>query len=231
MNEQPTPPLVSGCRRAGVILIHAIALVVGVSMLTELFVLRGCGTTRGCGPAQDGFTVVALLIVLAGSVVLGILGWTGRLPGTRAEPPGAISRLQHSSVTAVVAFTLVSGGLYIPFWFTRRREALNLLDSPAKLWTWGPPALLAVQTALLVLPQDGVGSKVAQLCAGIISLVLSFRVRTILGDHGHENMTGVLLTNRSDAMPSAMLTFLLNIWYLQYKINEVVAERDTLPPS
>lgn len=230
MNQQPVGVLVSGWQRAGVILIYTIGLVFGVSVLMELLVLRGCGVTHTCGPAQDAFTLVALLIVLAGSVVLGILGWTGRLPRTRVATPDAIGRLQHSSVAAVVALTIASAGLYIPIWLMRRREALNLLNSRAKLWVWGPPALLAAQATFLSLPQDGVGFNVARLCTGIIVLVLSFRVRSILGDHVNSNMTSGFLTSRSDGTPSAMLTFLLNIWYLQYEINEVVAERDAVPP-
>src|SRR5687767_8053684 len=202
MNEQPTGMLVGGWRRTGVILIHAIALLFGVAVWLDLVVLRGCGLTQSCGPAQDAFTVVALLAVLVGSVVLGIRGWTGRLPGTRAAAPGSVAALKRSSVTAVVALTLVSGGFYIPVWFLRRREALNLLDSPSKLWEWGPLALLAVQIGLLAAPEGPV-TGLAQVCAVILTLVLSFRTRTILGDHEHSKMTGVLLGSRLEAAPSA----------------------------
>jgi hypothetical protein len=230
MNEQPTEMLVGGWRRTGVILIHAIALLFGVAVLLDLVVLRGCGLTRSCGPAQDVFTVVAYLAVVAGTAVLAIRGWTGRLPGTWAAAPGSVAVLKQSSVTAVVALTLVSGGFYVPVWFLRRREALNLLDSPAKLWEWGPLALLAVQTMVLAVPEGPV-TGVARVCAVILTLVLSFRTRTILGDHEHSKTTGVLLASRSEAAPSAMLTFLLNIWYLQYTINELVQERDAPPTS
>jgi hypothetical protein len=44
-------------------------------------------------------------------------------------------------------------------------------------------------------------------------------------------MTGVLLGSRLEAAPSAVLTFLFNIWYLQYAINELVEERDAPPTS
>ncbi len=230
MNEQPTEMLVGGWRRTGVILIHAIALLFGVSLLMELFVLRGCGMTQSCGPVQDAFTVVALLATVVGTVVLGIRGWIGKLPGTRVAAPGAAAVLKQSSVIAVVALTLVSGGFYIPVWFLRRREGLNLLDSSAKLWEWGPLGLLGAQTVLLAVPEGPV-TVLAQVGVVIMILVLSFRARTILGDHEHARMTGVLRASRSEVAPSAMLTFLFNIWYLQYTINELVEARDAPPTS
>lgn len=207
--------LVSRWRRAGLVLLYALGFTIVCLGLNELLVLRGCGVTGSCGPGQDASTVFVLVVVVAGTIAIGILGWNGRLPGTRAHayvPPDVLKR---SSVAGVVLLSFVSGGFYIPIWFQRRRQALNSLNSPAKLWEWGPPTLLVLQTLGMALAEQTRDVRAARIAAGVALLMLSFRVRSILADEG-------------GAPPSPMLTLLFHIWYLQYRINSLVDERQVL---
>ena len=139
-------------RRAGVALEYGLLLFFLVGVLGEALILRGCGDTKSCSPAQQTAAALFVVVVVAGILVIGVLGWKGQLPGTRVDryqSGGAF--LQRSSVTVVVLLTFVSGRFYIPVWFHRRMKAINSLDSPSKLWKWGPAVLLVLQTLSVAL--------------------------------------------------------------------------------
>ena len=156
------------------------------------------------------------------------------------------SGLQETSVLFAVIATIVTGGIYIPIWFLRRRKALNELHSPEKI---GLPGLLIALFGFvgnLCIPLVGHfvwGSSVQAennlgplhpavvLIAQIIIVVECFKVRRILLDHlapQQEGMFSASIRFQYDDMLSRMGTFFLGIYYLQYKINSLV---DRLAPS
>jgi hypothetical protein len=214
-------------RRTGVAVVYGFLLIFVVAVLTEAIILRGCGATTSCSPVQRAAAAISVVIVVAGILVIGVFGWKGQLPGTRVdryESRGAF--LQRSSVTAVVLLTLASGGFYIPVWFHRRRKAINSLDSPLNLWKWGPAIVLVLQIVTVALQRGGL-FLMMQVASIIAVLALSFRVRSILAEHSASRVSAVLpgtLGVQAVSAPSSLLTFLLNIWYLQYAINELIDE-------
>ena len=93
--------------------------------------------------------------------------------------------------------------------------------------------LLGLQVIDSVLPRDSapdmiVGHMIVGLAWGITALVLCFRVRSILADHLESKIRAVLPASvglqASSSHHSFLLTFIFNIWYLQYKINQFIDE-------
>ena len=84
-------------RRAGVPFVYGLFLVFLVAFLCEALIRRGCGDTKSCSPARQTAAVISMVVVVAGLLVIGVLGWKGQLPGTRV---GRYVFLQRSSVTA-----------------------------------------------------------------------------------------------------------------------------------
>jgi hypothetical protein len=156
------------------------------------------------------------------------------------------SGLQETSVLFAIIATIVTGGIYVPIWFLRRRKALNELRSPEKI---GLPGLLIALLGFvcnLCIPLVGSfawGSPVQAennlgplhpavvLIAQIIIIVECFKVRRTLLDHlapQQEGMFSASIRFQYDDMLSRMGTFFLGIYYLQYKINSLL---DRLAPS
>jgi hypothetical protein len=133
--------------------------------------------------------------------------------------------LKRSSLVAVVLLSFL--GIYVPIWFLRRRRGLNSLDSQRKLGVLGPVALLVLQVIYLFLPEHSTPETIVGLTIVIMIMILAFRVRFILADHMESKIRAVLPVSvgiQSSSSPSNLLTFFLNIWYLQYKINQLVDE-------
>lgn len=155
-------------------------------------------------------------------------------------PPKAVvvdlssTGLKRRSVILMIVLSIVTFGLYYPIWFLRRRTALNRLDSPRKLRLWPFMVFLAwfvfqfiVGMAVAPMPRGQVIGQPAdllltlvQLAVGILMLVQSFFIKDILEDH---------LAGPGDHVPdrlfddtvklSGVMTFLFQIFYLQYVIN------------
>lgn len=142
--------------------------------------------------------------------------------------------LKRRSVLLMIVFTIVTFGLYYPIWFLRRRAALNRLDSPRKLQSW--PFLIFI--AFFVLQfivgvasgsapvEQTVGTvgslllTLAQLGVGILMLVQCFFTKDILEDHlagPEDTVPNPLFVERVQL--SGVMTFLFQIFYLQYTIN------------
>lgn len=167
---------------------------------------------------------------------------------TETAPPGATAqgqmkeeaRLEDSSVFGVVFWTILTGGIYQAIWFMARRKAINNLISPEKLGIAGLSVALAGFIASFCLPIFGSvkwGSwveaenvlgplhPVILLIAEIIIVVQCFKARRILVDHltpRQEAMFSASIRIQNDDLVSRMGTFFLGIFYLQYKINELL---------
>jgi hypothetical protein len=146
--------------------------------------------------------------------------------------------LKHCSLWLMIAFTLISFGVYYLIWFFRRRPGLNRLDSPRKLPMW--PLLMAAAffgvTFTLGLVSGGepvsdligpVGSGVLvllRLVVGITMMVQCFRIKDIIQDHA-------TLPPDPDqrfveqGQLSGLMTFFFSIFYLQWAINKYVVGR------
>ncbi len=136
--------------------------------------------------------------------------------------------LKHTNVIVVILLTFVTLGFYVPIWFLRRRKGLNSLDSPRAVGTMGPVILIGLQAIYVFLPQHSSRETVVGWAVLITDLVLAFRVRFILADHLASKLRGSLHASAASiSNPSSFLTFFFQIWYLQYKINEVL-RRDPL---
>ena len=137
--------------------------------------------------------------------------------------------MKRSSVIAVVLLSLLTGGLYTGLWYLRRRKSLNSLDSASKLGVTRPVILLILTTAYLVLPPDSTARTIAAFAVVLTNLAMAFTVRWMIIDHLRTLITAVLPQSaglQAQYSPSSVLTFFLNIFYLQYKINELVAASD-----
>src|SRR5262245_32389187 len=158
-------------------------------------------------------------------------------PPTAAVADVSSSGLKRRSVILMIVFSIVTFGLYYPIWFLRRRAALNRLDSPRKLRLW--PFVVVIPWFVLqavlgitggaARPSQVIGQpalalqSLLQLAVGALMLVQSFFTKDILEDH---------LAGPGDQIPdpmfvetvklSGVMTFLFQIFYLQYAINRYI---------
>ena len=155
-------------------------------------------------------------------------------PSSGGKAP-ATPELKKTPVVLVILFTLVTFGLYVPIWFLRRRKALNHLapeDDSVNLVTFGLTGLFAaafgtglyqgasVEMGSALSPNSLLAIQVVDLTSRLFVIVASFRVKMILEGHYPERL-------------SALGTFFLSIFYLQYRINRAgqtdpLAEQFTL---
>jgi uncharacterized protein DUF4234 len=146
--------------------------------------------------------------------------------------------LKRRSVILMIVLSIVTFGLYYPIWFLRRRAALNRLDSPRKLrlWpfviviTWVVLQFIVGITAGSAAPEQAIGAGAAlllnlvQLAVGILMVVQSFFTKDILEDHfvgPGDQVPNPLLVDTVKL--SGVMTFLFQIFYLQYVINRYIA--------
>ena len=115
-----------------------------------------------------------------------------------------------------VVLTFITGFIYYPVWFLRRRKALNALQSVKKLGSgWLIYAIIAFCLNILLSDhpeaQDGAGTLAAIASIGLI--VQAFRVRRILEDH----LTAV---SGQNVELSGAATFFFGAYYLQHALNK-----------
>jgi len=155
-------------------------------------------------------------------------------------PPQAVvgdhssTGLKRRSVIVMIVLSIFTLGLYYPIWFLRRRAALNQLDSPRKLQLWPFLVVLAwlvfhliVSIAAGSAPREqaiNAGGalllSLVQLAVAILMLVQSFFTKDILEDHlagPGDQVSSPMFTNTVKL--SGVMTFLFQIFYLQYVIN------------
>ena len=145
---------------------------------------------------------------------------------------------KRRSVFLMIVLTVVTFGLYYPFWFLRRRAALNRLDSPRKLQLWPFLIFLAfwlLQVIIVIAsgpesPEQTIGAggslllRLCRLAVGILMVVQCFFIKDILEDHlagPEDNVSSSLLLDRVNL--SGLMTFFFQIFYLQHVINRHIA--------
>jgi hypothetical protein len=129
--------------------------------------------------------------------------------------------LNKTPVLLILFFAFITFGVYVPFWYWRRREAFNRI-APER----GVTTLCLVAFAILVVvcvasftvafvtggaelsPEQELPMQILNWAYAIVVLVLGFRVKGILEANYPDRISGVGV-------------FFLNIFYLQYKINRL----------
>jgi len=114
--------------------------------------------------------------------------------------------------------TFITFGIYPVYWFFNRAKQLNQLRSEKKI-TWEPAGYLIAGIVYLVFGavaalQDNTIMALLAVAAWLFIwfayLRMIYRMRAILNDHFGEKRVGPILT------------FIFNIYYLQYHINRLI---------
>ncbi|PTX47374.1 uncharacterized protein DUF4234 [Melghirimyces profundicolus] len=127
--------------------------------------------------------------------------------------------VKKASVFFTLVMSVITLGIYVPYWFISRREALNRLDSEVTLPS-APAKIVFILYILsaIFLPVAMIGGEgmmrlydtldIPITYGGMaVCLYLAMRTRLILNEHLGVKSVG------------PVKTFFLWIWYLQYKIN------------
>lgn len=136
-----------------------------------------------------------------------------------------------TNIYLAALYTIVTSGIYLPYWFLRRLDIINGMHSETKLRSW-VFILVIVLFLISLLTSLGGGimigmnyedltgwllygiSNIASV-AGIILLVIqAFKLRRIFDDHFNKYL-------KQNIELSKLGTFLLNSLYFQYKVNEL----------
>lgn len=146
------------------------------------------------------------------------------------------TELKRMAVPWFVVLSFITGLIYYPVWFLRRRQAINALQSSKKLKSGFLIVAIVLFSLNLLMSQGSdvdaqeVGGTLA-LIAVIIMIVQSFKVRRIFEDH-----CNMYLQQSIDF--SGVATFFFGAFYLQYKINRLgenlsipVQQTNSLPIS
>ncbi len=158
-----------------------------------------------------------------------------------ARPRGTAPRgplVGRTHVALMIALTIVTGGLYYPYWFLSRRPLLNLLRSDEKVGVLPfavAIALLAMNAAMTIMAVDATSGSVPaepaaasplqavlELAFGVTMLVQSFKVRRMLESHlGRLPRPGEPRTpdDTWTASLSSLAVFFFGIFYLQHVVN------------
>lgn len=122
---------------------------------------------------------------------------------------------KKTSVFFTFLMSFITLGIYLPYWFISRRDDINRLKSKQELSSAPAKILLVlyILSALMTpftMDENSVWYNIDMMISfggGLVLLYLAFQVRRMINEHlGEKKISGVL-------------TFFLNIWYLQYKIN------------
>lgn len=146
------------------------------------------------------------------------------------ERPEFYFPLESTNLLLVVLMSLLSAGLYYPFWFLGRRDAINSLYSREKMGMAVYFVLLTFLVFYLFLILSAgfmaeLGATTMEenlhtlggivgLLVSLIMLFESFRIRRILYDHFRDYL-------KEDIEINGILLFFFQIFYLQYIINKL----------
>jgi len=140
---------------------------------------------------------------------------SGRVPDRHPE-------LRRTSLLLMILFTLLTLGLYIPYWFLSRRRAfmhlapeadsVNILTfvvagTSAVAWGLGFLSGLLIETSN-PSPSLQQWTTIFDFGSRILTIILGFQIKSILEANHPERL-------------SALGTFFLSLFYLQYKINRM----------
>lgn len=154
---------------------------------------------------------------------------------TLGSIPRDYDRLKKVPVIFVIFFALLTLSIYIPVWFLMRRSALNAMQSREKIGRmffifvivlYSIDGILYLVSTTLpwgIYPDLMLGMAVYKiylcihLIIGIMIIYQGFKVRQIILDHAQSCYGYTMKFNR-------FLTFFFVIYYLQFKINQLLSE-------
>ena len=164
----------------------------------------------------------------------------GERDAVAAAPAGVEpeAKFKKTNVVGVILLSFITGGIYFPIWFLRRREAINRLRSPEGIG-WAAPFAATVAFSLGLCAafasgfagamglREAVGelfasARVLAMVGAVLILFECFKVRRILLDHLRAQSSGIFSSSvalERDTSFSGVATFFFGIYYLQYKIN------------
>jgi hypothetical protein len=151
-----------------------------------------------------------------------------------AAPTG----LKKRRVITMIAFVLITLGIYYIVWFFRRRSALNQLNSSRKLQLWpliaftgdfiaeiGFTIAAGEETIGAVFgPSVELGLALARFTVGILMIWQCFIIKDIIQDHATPADVGAQPMFVERVELSGVATFFLSIFYLQYAINRYIVD-------
>lgn len=161
-----------------------------------------------------------------------MLSSMGSAPGIESQAPVSDpERLPQTSVLLTVVLAFLTAAIYYPVWFMTRLKGFNRLNSSEKL---APASFIGILIVVVVglfidllAPWAGVHRQdlsslgsVLRITAGIALLVQAFKARRILENHLNTRSGDLFV---QPVALNAVAVFFFNIWYLQYKINQLMA--------
>ncbi|WP_217589268.1 hypothetical protein [Lentibacillus saliphilus] len=133
----------------------------------------------------------------------------------------SLLNIKKRSVLVMIILTIMTGGIYVSYWFLVNRNRINVGSIDERLSFIAPFCLLSIYTftSMTFIPArfflEGYTWGFYQYIMIVFSYLgtaitcyLAFQVRTIFKEH--------LVVKRL----SIILTFLFHIWYLQHTINK-----------
>lgn len=146
----------------------------------------------------------------------------------------AVRQFRRQSVWAVIGLTIITAAIYIPFWLRRQTRVLNqnLPNLRVPGWLFPVSLVLSILNIGWVIPEiitddDPRIMAIGKIINKIDIVILIAYVFTV-----RHRMNLVLNAAKgSVAWLSGLLTFLLSIYYLQFKINRLQKELGLAVPT
>lgn len=176
--------------------------------------------------------IIFTLLYIPTYYAIYLLGYKGKIRELEAKEIKASennTELKKGSIIGLILLTVITLGLYIPFWYLKQLKGINHLHSPEKLSKNTFVVILILSVATLaasfspvVLKVLGYRStaedvemivKLINLIPGFMLLFQIFKVRRIFIDHFNDYL-------KKDIWVSGLLAFLFHIFYFQYLINK-----------
>ena len=142
-----------------------------------------------------------------------------------------LPKIKYVSTGFVIFLYVITFGYYSPYWYATRMQALNNLDTPAKLpaWAVGLYALVCCVTVFTSEIADAIGlapemsQEIFNYATAVVfsgSILLAFLVRKILQSYAAKFMERDIAAG--SIVPSGIMLVLFGPVYLQICINNMI---------
>ncbi|RDU34756.1 hypothetical protein DRW41_21925 [Neobacillus piezotolerans] len=130
--------------------------------------------------------------------------------------------IRMAPVWLTVLLSILTLGIYYPYWLLKRRDEVNRLAGKKIIHKWVPWLVLilySVSALVFTIGPFFLNEIAIMLYEYIDNLITVFGVSCIIWYSFR--IREVLLEKMEDESINGILTFFLTIWYLQYKINKM----------
>lgn len=144
------------------------------------------------------------------------------------QPAPQAVPLKRMSVWLTVAVSVLTLGLYLPYWAVTRTRALNRLapEAVSLSFTWCMAVFFVLSYPLVLLPElmplpreQQLAISVVDLAANVLMLIWSILFRGGLNAHTRASRGEPLWSN-------LFFAWFLQVFYHQYKINRILDARE-----